>query len=115
MNDIQIAYITDREMFWPSIVSMMSALEGTRSPVTVHFFGYQLSQEEFDHLMNAVRHWPETQVICHEVTEDMVEGAAINHYYPPSHCAHSHPAAAERKGPLSRRRHHCAWRHCGAF
>ena len=87
MNDIQIAYITDREMFWPSIVSMMSALEGTRSPVTVHFFGYQLSQEEFDHLMNAVRHWPETQVICHEVTEDMVEGAAVNHYYPPPHIA----------------------------
>ena len=82
---IQIAYITDRTMFWPTVVSLMSALEGTREPLTVHFFGHKLNQADVDFLKSAVRHWPETQVLLHEVTEEMLIGAKDYRYYSPAH------------------------------
>ena len=84
---IQIAYIADRTVFMPSVVSMMTALEGTREPVTVHFFGHGLNQEDAEFLRRAVRHWPETQLVLHEVTEDMIEGAMDHGYIAPAHIA----------------------------
>ena len=41
-SEIHIAYIADMKVLYPALVSMMSALESTKSKVIVHFFGREL-------------------------------------------------------------------------
>ena len=41
-SEVHIAYIADMNVLYPALVSMMSALESTKSKVIVHFFGREL-------------------------------------------------------------------------
>ena len=59
---VRIAYSTDMDGFEPTLVSMMSALEGTRRPVAVHFIGYGLTDEALHRLETAARSHPQTEL-----------------------------------------------------
>lgn len=87
---VQIAFVTDTKMFQPTLVSMMSVIEGASEPITVHFFGHQLSDAERDQIVRAVRYWPATQVRYHEVTDEMVDGGKSNGYHTPAQMAVLH-------------------------
>ena len=77
---VQLAYITDGRLFGPTLVSMMSALDGTQEPVTVHFFGHRLSEVEIGQIRSAARLWPESDICYRVVTEDMVSGGQTDGY-----------------------------------
>ena len=72
MSRIQIAFATDTRMFEPTLVAMMSAIESTRRPVTVHFLGHGLDDAARRRLDRAVGCWPQADLVFH----DMV--AALN-------------------------------------
>lgn len=68
-TEVQIAHIADMQVFRPTMVAMMSALESTSAPVTVHFFGWQLTQEAHDLLERAIRRYPGSVLRYHEVPD----------------------------------------------
>lgn len=69
--EVQIALIADMRVFRPTLIAMMSALESTTAPVTVHFFGYQLTQEAHALLERAIRGYPGSVLRYHEVSDRM--------------------------------------------
>ena len=91
MTDVQLAYVTDMGMLEPTVVSMMSALEGTRSPVAIHLFGHNLTDDAMALLDMAVRGFPQARLHFREVTQDMVAGKeAEDVQYPPTVMAALH-------------------------
>ena len=75
---VQIAHIADMRVFRPTLVAMMSALESTTAPVTVHFFGYRLTQEAHGQLERAIRCYPGSVLRYHEIPDRMTDSARGN-------------------------------------
>ena len=75
---VQIAHIADMRVFRPTLVAMMSALESTTAPVTVHFFGYRLTQEAHGQLERAIRRYPGSVLRYHEIPDRMTDSAREN-------------------------------------
>ena len=73
MASVQIAVSTDMKMVEPTLVAIMSALEGTRRPAQVHVFGADLSGAARDMLERAVRSAPEAELRLHDMAE-ILEG-----------------------------------------
>ena len=67
MERIQIAVSTDAKMFHPSMVTVMSAIEGTPRPVTVHVLGLDLDDGHADILERLERRFPGTQTRLHDL------------------------------------------------
>lgn len=76
--DVHLAYVTDMRMLEPTVVSMMSALEGTRSPVAVHLFGHNLTDGAVALLERAVQCFPQARLELREVTREMTAGKEEN-------------------------------------
>ena len=74
MTRIQIALTTDMRMFEPTLVSMMSAVESCRSPVTVHFMGWELDDWALTLLGRAIDCWPETELVYHDLVQTSSRG-----------------------------------------
>ena len=62
-------------IFRPTLVAMMSALESTAAPVTVHFFGWRLTQEAHDLLETAIRRYPGGVLRYHEISDRTIDSA----------------------------------------
>lgn len=73
MASVQIAVSTDMKMIEPTLVAIMSALEGTRRPAQVHVFGADLSGAARDMLDRAVRSAPEAELRFHDMAEILDE------------------------------------------
>ena len=69
MERIQIAVSTDAEMFHPSMVTAMSAIEGTPRPVTVHVLGLDLDDGHAAILERLERRFPGTRTRLHQLPE----------------------------------------------
>lgn len=82
--DVHLAYVTDMKMLEPTVVSMMSALEGTRNPVAVHLFGHDLTDGAVALLERAARCFPHARLELREVAPEMVAGGdhLCIHYTP---------------------------------
>lgn len=74
---VRIAYSTDMDGFEPAIVSMMSALEGTRRPVTVHFIGYDLTGEALRWLEAAVRRSGQAELHLYNAHPEFFGGRSV--------------------------------------
>ena len=72
---VQIAHIADMRVFRPTLIAMMSALESTAAPVTVHFFGWRLTQEAHGLLERAIQRYPGSVLRYHEIPERMTDSA----------------------------------------
>lgn len=72
--DVHLAYVTDMRMLEPTVVSIMSALEGTRNPVAVHLFGHDLTDGAVALLERAARCFPHARLELREVTREMTAG-----------------------------------------
>ena len=69
MTKVQIAVATDMRMFEPTLTAMMSAVEHSSRPVTVHFFGYEISDDARQLLNNAIQCWPKTELRFYDLSE----------------------------------------------
>lgn len=61
-------------MFTPTVVSMMSALEGTARPVRVHFMGWELNASARKVLDRAIGCWPGTELVYHDLVQTSSKG-----------------------------------------
>ena len=68
MTKFQIAVATDMTMFEPTLVTVMSALEGASAPVTVHFLGMDLGDAERVRLDAAIGLHPGTELVLHDMS-----------------------------------------------
>ena len=74
MADVQIAVATDMRMFAPTLTAMMSAVEHSSRPVTVHFLGHDICDESRRLLERAVKCWPKTELRFYDLSETLNEG-----------------------------------------
>ena len=74
MTRIQIALTTDMRMFEPTVISMMSAVEGASRPVTVHFMGWELTARAREILDRAIACWPGTELVYHDLVQTSSKG-----------------------------------------
>ena len=74
MADVQISVATDMRGFEPALVTMMSAVEGTPRPVTVHFLGKEITDAAMRTLKRAVACWPGTELRFHELSGELTRG-----------------------------------------
>ena len=74
MTKVQIAVATDMRMFEPTLVAMMSAVEHSSGPVTVHFLGHDISDEAQRLLDKAVKCWPQTELRFYDLSKALTEG-----------------------------------------
>ena len=74
MTRIQIALTTDMRMFEPTVISMMSAVEGASRPVTVHFMGWELDARARAVLDRAIDGWPEADLVYHDLVQAASKG-----------------------------------------
>ena len=77
---VRIAYSTDMDGFEPALVSMMSALESTRRPVTVHFMGCNLTDEALHRLEVAVRRHPQAELHLYNAHPEFFGGRSVSNY-----------------------------------
>ena len=77
---VRIAYSTDMDGFEPALVSMMSAVESTPRPVTVHFMGYGLTEEALHRLEIAVRRSPHTELHLYDAHPERFGGRSAFNY-----------------------------------
>ena len=86
MTRVQIAVSTDMEMFEPTLVSVMSALESCSSPATVHVFGLNLTDGARSRLDRAVRLWPGSSLEVRDVDSALISdwnrGARVQRHSP---------------------------------
>ena len=75
MANVQIAVATDMRMFEPTLTAMMSAVEHSSRPVTVHFLGHSLSNQARHMLNTAIQRCPQTELRFHDMSEILSEGA----------------------------------------
>lgn len=73
MAGVQLAFSTDMRTVEPTIVAVMSALEGTRRPAQIHVFGADLTDAAWDMLERAVRSAPQAEPRFHDM-EGILEG-----------------------------------------
>lgn len=73
MTNVQIAVAADMKMFEPTLVTVMSALEGASAPVTVHFLGMDLSDAAQARLDAAIGLHPGTELVLHDMSRIMRE------------------------------------------
>ena len=71
MTKVQIAVAADMNMFEPTLVTVMSALEGASAPVTVHFLGMDLSDAAQARLDAAIGLHPGTELVLHNMSRIM--------------------------------------------
>ena len=74
MADVQISVATDMRGFEQALVTMMSAVEGTPRPVTVHFLGKEITDAAMRTLKRAVACWPGTELRFHELSGELTRG-----------------------------------------
>ena len=72
---VQIAHIADMRVFRPTLIAMMSALDSTAASVTVHFFGWRLTQEAHGLLERAIQRYPGSVLRYHEIPDRMTDSA----------------------------------------
>ena len=71
---IHLCYIADVFVFRPTLVSMASAIEGTRRPMTIHLFSKDIPDEEMRLLENLAQCWPRVSFRHYDVSADMTQG-----------------------------------------
>lgn len=81
MSVIQIALATDADAFRPTLVAMLSVIENTSRPVTVHFLGHNLTMSARNELEDACKLHPQTELIFYELTDAMFCGAVQKAHY----------------------------------
>ena len=74
MADVQISIATDMRTFEPALVTMMSAVESTPRPVTVHFLGKEITDAAMRTLERAVACWPGAELRFHELSGELTRG-----------------------------------------
>ena len=94
MARIKIALGTDMRYFEPTLIAMLSVLRSTPEPITVHLFGFNLSDQAWQRF-EAVARSRSAQPVCHGITHamsarwrsnvyDYISPAAIAPLYVPS-------------------------------
>ena len=74
MAEVQIAVATDMRAFEPALVTIMSAVESTSRPVTVHFLGREMTEAAMRTLERAISCWPGTELRFTELSGDLTCG-----------------------------------------
>ena len=74
MTKVQIAVATDMRMFEPTLTAMMSAVEHSSRPVTVHFLGHDISSEARRLLDKALECWPQNVLRFYDLSKVLTEG-----------------------------------------
>lgn len=74
MAEVQIAVATDMRAFEPALVTIMSAVESTSRPVTVHFLGREMTEAAMRTLERAISCWPGTELRFTELSGDLSRG-----------------------------------------
>ena len=74
MAEVQISVATDMRTFEPSLITLMSAIESTPRPVTVHFLGKAMTDAAMLSLERAVACWPETELRFHDLSGELTRG-----------------------------------------
>ena len=95
---VQIALATDPRYFQPTIVTMLSAIEGTLAPITVHLIGFGLGEQGRQIAGRAVGLHDHAELVYHEGTDEMLLGFDIDTYHSPIIMAPLHlPKLAQGK------------------
>ena len=74
MAEVQVSVATDMRTFEPTLVVIMSAVESTSQPVTVHFLGKEITDSAMRTLERAIACWPGTELRFHELSGDLTRG-----------------------------------------
>ena len=74
MTKVQIAVVTDMRMFEPTLTAMMSAVEHSSRPVTIHFLGHEISDEARRLLDAAAKALPNADLRFYDLSEALPEG-----------------------------------------
>ena len=69
MDRIQLAFVTDMPFLRPTLVAMMSVAHKASRPVSVHLFGYALSDSAWELAESACRALPGTKLLRQDLTD----------------------------------------------
>ena len=73
MAKVQVTVATDMRMFEPALVTIMSAVESTSRPVTVHFLGSEITDAAMRTLERAIACWPGTELRFHDLSTSFTQ------------------------------------------
>ena len=74
MAEVQVSVATDMRTFEPALVVIMSAVESTSRPVTVHFLGKEITDSAMRTLERAIACWPGTELRFHDLSGVITPG-----------------------------------------
>ena len=74
MEEVQVSVATDMRTFEPALVVIMSAIESTSRPVTVHFLGKEITDAAMRTLERAIACWPGTELRFHDLSGELIRG-----------------------------------------